>query len=82
MYIDLYLRIASRRRHLFAPQGGSLSALWLQTQVVFHPSDIGVEQAGVAEAVVQAVQAVHPALRPLLFTNVILTGERDRASLP
>lgn len=43
-------------------------------QVLFHPSDIGLNQAGVAEAVVQAVQAVHPALHPLLYNNIILTG--------
>lgn len=43
-------------------------------QVLFSPRDIGLEQAGVAETVVQAVQAVHPALHPLLYSNVILTG--------
>ena len=37
--------------------------------------DIGLQQAGVAEAVVQAVSAAHPALQPLLYTNVVLTGE-------
>ena len=46
----------------------------LAAQVLFCPSDIGLNQAGVAEAVVQAVQAAHPALQPLLYTNVVLTG--------
>ena len=32
-------------------------------------------QAGVAELVVQAVEAVQPALAPLLYSNVILTGK-------
>lgn len=43
-------------------------------QVMFNPSDIGLQQAGVAETVVQAVGATHPALQPLLYTNVVLTG--------
>mmetsp|Transcript_11212 Transcript_11212/g.30563 ORF Transcript_11212/g.30563 Transcript_11212/m.30563 type:complete len:204 (+) Transcript_11212:1122-1733(+) len=43
-------------------------------EVLFHPSDIGLMQAGVAEAVVQAVQSVHASLHPLLYNNVILTG--------
>ncbi|GFR49305.1 hypothetical protein Agub_g11327 [Astrephomene gubernaculifera] len=43
-------------------------------ELLFHPDDIGLQQAGVAEAVVQAVTATHPALAPLLYSNVILTG--------
>lgn len=43
-------------------------------EVLFHPSDIGLQQAGVPEALVQAVTACHPALTPLLFSNVLLTG--------
>ncbi|KAG1671132.1 hypothetical protein FOA52_005384 [Chlamydomonas sp. UWO 241] len=43
-------------------------------ELLFSPSDISLQQAGVAEAVVQAVSSAHAALRPLLYTNVILTG--------
>ncbi|EFJ45987.1 actin-related protein Arp6 [Volvox carteri f. nagariensis] len=43
-------------------------------ELLFHPDDIGLHQAGVAEAVVQAVTATHPALAPLLYSNVVLTG--------
>ncbi|GLC40786.1 hypothetical protein PLESTB_000022800 [Pleodorina starrii] len=43
-------------------------------ELLFHPDDIGLGQAGVAEAVVQAVTATHPALAPLLYSNVVLTG--------
>ena len=43
-------------------------------ELLFRPMDIGLQQAGVAEAVVQAVSAAHPALQPLLYTNVVLTG--------
>jgi len=43
-------------------------------EVLFHPSNIGLDQAGVAESVQQALQSVHPALQGLLYTNIILTG--------
>ena len=43
-------------------------------EVIFHPSDVGMQQMGLAEAVVEAADAVHPDLRPLLFSNVICTG--------
>mmetsp|Transcript_22793 Transcript_22793/g.57969 ORF Transcript_22793/g.57969 Transcript_22793/m.57969 type:complete len:468 (-) Transcript_22793:233-1636(-) len=43
-------------------------------EVLFNPSDIGLEQAGIAETVVQAVSSLHPALHALMYTNVILTG--------
>jgi len=43
-------------------------------EAMFRPQDIGLQQAGVAEAVVQAVTAAHPALQPLLYTNIVLTG--------
>lgn len=43
-------------------------------EVVFHPSDVGMQQVGLAEAAVEAANSVHPELRPLLFSNVICTG--------
>ncbi|MEW5301486.1 MAG: hypothetical protein WDW36_004345 [Sanguina aurantia] len=43
-------------------------------EVLFNPSDIGLYQAGLAEAVALAVRAVHPALQPLITENVLLTG--------
>jgi hypothetical protein len=45
-----------------------------EVQVLFHPSDIGLAQSGVAEAVIQAVQGTHPSLHSLLYNNVILSG--------
>eukprot|EP00955_Chlamydomonas_euryale_P077168 362866-Chlamydomonas_euryale.AAC.39 len=39
-----------------------------------YTADIGLQQAGIAEAVVQAVQSAHVALHPLLYTNIILSG--------
>jgi hypothetical protein len=43
-------------------------------ELAFHPSDIGLSQAGITEAVVQSVSSVAPALHNLLYSNVILTG--------
>lgn len=43
-------------------------------EVLFHPSDIGLDQAGVAEAIHQAVQACPEELHSVLYANVLLVG--------
>mmetsp|Transcript_35953 Transcript_35953/g.80033 ORF Transcript_35953/g.80033 Transcript_35953/m.80033 type:complete len:419 (+) Transcript_35953:120-1376(+) len=43
-------------------------------EALFRPGDIGLQQAGVAEIIVQAVSASHAALHPLLYSNVVLSG--------
>jgi len=43
-------------------------------EVLFAPSDIGIEQAGVAECIVQAAEACLPDLREALYANIVLTG--------
>jgi len=43
-------------------------------EVLFHPSDINIEQAGVAECIVQSADACLPDLRELLYSNIVLTG--------
>lgn len=43
-------------------------------EMLFQPSDIGLAQAGVAEIIVQAVEAVPEQYRANLYSNVILTG--------
>ena len=43
-------------------------------ELVFNPSDIGLDQSGLAQCVADAAQGVHPDLRPLLFSNVLCTG--------
>ncbi|GMH39782.1 hypothetical protein BSKO_07680 [Bryopsis sp. KO-2023] len=43
-------------------------------EVLFNPSDIGIEQAGLAETIVQAVNASNPVLHSILFSNIVLTG--------
>eukprot|EP00889_Picochlorum_renovo_P005788 jgi/Picre1/32818/NNA_008148.t1 len=43
-------------------------------EAFFHPSDIGMEEAGLAEACMQAVQATHPNIHGLLYSNVLVIG--------
>ncbi|TPX68722.1 hypothetical protein SpCBS45565_g02883 [Spizellomyces sp. 'palustris'] len=43
-------------------------------EVLFSPSDIGIQQAGLAEAIVEAVQNTDPNLHGLFFNNVFLAG--------
>jgi len=43
-------------------------------ELLFSPPDVGLQQAGLPEAVVQAVNATPLALHPLLYTNVALIG--------
>ncbi len=35
-----------------------------------------MEEAGLAEAIAAAVQAAHPHLHSLLYSNILLTGEQ------
>lgn len=43
-------------------------------EVLFHPSDVGLDQAGVAEAIVQAVNSCPEALHGALLENILLVG--------
>jgi len=43
-------------------------------ELLFNPSDIGVNQAGIAETIVQSVESVHPDLHAALYNNIIVTG--------
>lgn len=43
-------------------------------EALFRPADIGIEQAGVAELVTQAVEACEPDVRADLYANVLLVG--------
>lgn len=47
---------------------------FLVPELLFHPSDISLPQAGVAELIYDAVRAVHPDLHGLLYSNIILSG--------
>jgi actin-related protein 6 len=43
-------------------------------EVLFHPADIGLDEAGMPEAIVQAVNATLPDLHEALYSNILLTG--------
>eukprot|EP00271_Cylindrocystis_brebissonii_P004517 TRINITY_DN16211_c0_g1_i1.p1 TRINITY_DN16211_c0_g1~~TRINITY_DN16211_c0_g1_i1.p1 ORF type:complete len:478 (-),score=75.71 TRINITY_DN16211_c0_g1_i1:438-1871(-) len=43
-------------------------------EMLFHPVDLGVNQAGVAECIFQAISACPSRLHPLLYSNILLTG--------
>ena len=43
-------------------------------EVLFQPSDIGLQQVGLAQTVVDAVETAHPDLHALLYSNVVCTG--------
>lgn len=43
-------------------------------EVYFHPSDVGLNQAGIAEIVVQSLEAIDPLLWPVLLSNVLVIG--------
>lgn len=47
-------------------------------ELLFHPSDIGVNQAGVAEAAAQAVQQLPQEVQKCLWQRVVLTGGNCR----
>ena len=43
-------------------------------EVLFSPQDIGMAQAGVAEAAAQSLQLLHPMESTLAASRIILTG--------
>ncbi|KAJ8753199.1 hypothetical protein K2173_017788 [Erythroxylum novogranatense] len=47
---------------------------FLVPEMIFHPADLGMNEAGLAECIVRAVNSCHPLLHPVLFESIILTG--------
>ncbi|KAG2195863.1 hypothetical protein INT46_005544 [Mucor plumbeus] len=43
-------------------------------EILMHPSDIGLEQAGIPEAIAQSVHACDSAIHGLLYANIVLVG--------
>lgn len=43
-------------------------------ELLFHPSDIGIQQMGIPEAVVDAIHATPVVMQPHFYENIILTG--------
>lgn len=49
-------------------------------ELLFHPNDVGIEQAGLPELVKQAIDASPADIRPLLYANIFVAG--GNANLP
>ncbi|XP_051132267.1 actin-related protein 6 [Andrographis paniculata] len=47
---------------------------FLVPEMLFRPGDLGMNQAGLAECIVRAVESCHPHLHPVLYESIILTG--------
>ncbi|TYJ25331.1 hypothetical protein E1A91_A07G042600v1 [Gossypium mustelinum] len=47
---------------------------FLVPEMIFQPADLGMNEAGLAECIVRAVNACHPYLHPVLYKSIILTG--------
>ncbi|CAN1120600.1 Actin-related protein 6 [Linum perenne] len=47
---------------------------FLVPEMLFHPVDLGLNQAGLAECIVRAVSSCSPLLHPVLYESIILTG--------
>ncbi|OWM65935.1 hypothetical protein CDL15_Pgr015360 [Punica granatum] len=43
-------------------------------EMIFRPSDLGMNEAGLAECIVRSVNSCHPLLHPVLYESIILTG--------
>lgn len=43
-------------------------------EVLFNPKDIGIDQVGIPEAIVQAVSETAPGLHGLFYSNILLVG--------
>lgn len=43
-------------------------------EILLHPSDIGIQQMGIPEAIVNSVEATPPKMKPHLYNNILLTG--------
>lgn len=43
-------------------------------EILFHPSDIGVEQMGIPEAIVHSISLTPKEMHPHLYANIVLTG--------
>nr|GLL20208.1 actin-related protein 6 [Ipomoea trifida]GMC61143.1 actin-related protein 6 [Ipomoea batatas]GMC63344.1 actin-related protein 6 [Ipomoea batatas]GMC64930.1 actin-related protein 6 [Ipomoea batatas]GME03570.1 actin-related protein 6 [Ipomoea batatas] len=47
---------------------------FLVPEMIFRPADLGMNQTGLAECIVRAVNSCHPYLHPVLYESIILTG--------
>uniref|UniRef100_A0A6G1SDJ2 Actin-related protein 6 n=1 Tax=Aceria tosichella TaxID=561515 RepID=A0A6G1SDJ2_9ACAR len=43
-------------------------------ELLFNPSDIGINQVGIVEAIVDSISSLPEKIQPLLYSNIVLTG--------
>lgn len=43
-------------------------------ELLFHPSDIGIQQMGISETIVHSIETVPEDMQPHFYKNIILTG--------
>ncbi|XP_062245148.1 actin-related protein 6 isoform X2 [Platichthys flesus] len=43
-------------------------------EMLFHPSDIGIQEMGIPEAVVHSIQSLPEEMQPHFYQNIVLTG--------
>jgi len=43
-------------------------------EILFRPSDVGIHQLGLAQAIVQSIQACDPMYHAAMYHNIVLTG--------
>ncbi|KAL1928194.1 hypothetical protein VTP01DRAFT_3110 [Rhizomucor pusillus] len=47
-------------------------------EILMHPSDIGIQQAGIPEAIIQSINECSPELHGLMYANILLVGGNAR----
>jgi len=43
-------------------------------EILFNPSDIGISQVGIVEAIVDSINSLPKQIHPFLYANIVLTG--------
>ncbi|XP_040895245.1 actin-related protein 6 isoform X1 [Toxotes jaculatrix] len=43
-------------------------------EILFHPSDIGIQEMGIPEAIVHSIQSLPEEMQPHFYQNIVLTG--------
>ncbi|CAM9350285.1 unnamed protein product [Discosporangium mesarthrocarpum] len=77
--VDFKARAKRRRADALGEIGGEQvlsmgTERFMVPEILFHPSDIGLRQMGLAECVANCIESCPALLRPALFANVLLTG--------
>lgn len=72
------LKLQEQRRRELEQQEQQVLSLSVERftipEVLFHPSDIGLDQVGIVAGIVQAISACDPTLHAAMYQNIILTG--------